>query len=71
MPHATPVSRSMLGCMGESSLAITAAAHLAPLVDRVDLDSNLNIEPDPFVGATWCGGRLQLPTGAGLGVGLR
>jgi L-alanine-DL-glutamate epimerase-like enolase superfamily enzyme len=61
----------MLGCMGETSLAITAAAHLSSLADRIDLDSNLNLEPDPFVGATWYGGRLRLPAGAGLGVSAR
>lgn len=61
----------MLGCMGESSLAITAAAHLGSLADRVDLDSNLNLDPDPFVGARWEDGHLALPAGAGLGVGLR
>ena len=42
----------MLGCMVESSLAITAAAHLSPLVDHADLDGNLLIKDDPFVGVT-------------------
>jgi L-alanine-DL-glutamate epimerase-like enolase superfamily enzyme len=58
----------MLGCMVESSLAITAAAHLAPLVDYVDLDGNLLVESDPFVGATVEGGRLVLPDRPDLGV---
>ncbi len=58
----------MLGCMIESSLAITAAAHLAPLVDYVDLDGHLLIKDDPFVGAIVEKGRLVLPTGPGLGV---
>ncbi|MGB5550185.1 MAG: dipeptide epimerase [Thermoanaerobaculia bacterium] len=58
----------MLGCMVESSLAITAAAHLSPLVDFADLDGNLLITDDPFVGATVKGGRLVLPEEPGLGV---
>jgi len=58
----------MLGCMVESSLAITAAAHLAPLVDFVDLDGNLLVTNDPYQGATVKKGRLVLPQGSGLGV---
>ncbi len=58
----------MLGCMIESSLAVTAAAHLAPLVDHVDLDGNLLISNDPFVGAAVEEGRLVLPRDPGLGV---
>jgi L-alanine-DL-glutamate epimerase-like enolase superfamily enzyme len=61
----------MLGCMVESSLAITAAAHLSPLVDHVDLDGNLLIVDDSFVGVTVKGGRLVLPEEPGLGVRLR
>jgi L-alanine-DL-glutamate epimerase-like enolase superfamily enzyme len=58
----------MLGCMIESSLGITAAAHLSPLVDTADLDGNLLIENDPFLGATVEAGRLVLPDAPGLGV---
>ena len=58
----------MLGCMVESSLAITAAAHLSPLVDYADLDGNLLITDDPFTGVTVERGRLVLPDGPGLGV---
>jgi L-alanine-DL-glutamate epimerase-like enolase superfamily enzyme len=58
----------MLGCMIESSLAITAAAHVAPLVDFADLDGNLLITNDPFVGAEVRDGRLVLPSAPGLGV---
>ena len=58
----------MLGCMVESSLAITAAAHIAPLVDFADLDGNLLITNDPFVGAEVRDGRLVLPPAPGLGV---
>jgi L-alanine-DL-glutamate epimerase-like enolase superfamily enzyme len=58
----------MLGCMVESSLAITAAAHIAPLVDYADLDGNLLITNDPYVGAEVEDGRLVLPSEPGLGV---
>jgi L-Ala-D/L-Glu epimerase len=58
----------MIGCMIESSLAITAAAHVSPLVDLADLDGNLLLERDPFVGATVEEGRIVLPDGPGLGV---
>jgi L-Ala-D/L-Glu epimerase / N-acetyl-D-glutamate racemase len=61
----------MLGCMIESSLAITAAAHLSPLVDTADLDGNLLLEEDPFVGATVVNGRIVLPDAPGLGVARR
>jgi L-alanine-DL-glutamate epimerase-like enolase superfamily enzyme len=61
----------MLGCMVESSLGITAAAHLSPLVDHADLDGNLLIDNDPFVGVTVRDGRLVLPQGPGLGVHRR
>lgn len=58
----------MIGCMGETSLAITAGAHLSPLVDHVDLDSHLNLRADPFVGAAYVDGRVVPGDGAGLGV---
>ena len=58
----------MLGCMIESSVSITAAAHLAPLVDVADLDGALLIKDDPFDGATFDGGRIRLPDAPGLGV---
>ena len=58
----------MLGCMIETSLGITAAAHLAPLVDWADLDGNLTVTNDPFTGLRVEQGRLVLPDGPGLGV---
>lgn len=61
----------MLGCMIESSLGITAAAHLSPLVDAADLDGNLLVTNDPFRGVRVVGGRLVLPDGPGLGVERR
>lgn len=58
----------MLGCMIETSVGITAAAHLAPLVDWADLDGNQTVINDPFTGVRVKDGRLVLPDGPGLGV---
>ena len=58
----------MIGCMIETSVAITAAAHLSPLADYADLDGNLLITNDPFSGAAVRQGRLVLPEGPGIGV---
>jgi L-alanine-DL-glutamate epimerase-like enolase superfamily enzyme len=63
--------RVMLGCMIESSLAITAAAHLTPLVDYADLDGHLLIDNDPYEGVKVKNGKLVLPDGPGLGVKAR
>ncbi|MGI8827733.1 MAG: dipeptide epimerase [Chloroflexota bacterium] len=58
----------MMGCMLESSIAITAAAHLSPLIDYADLDGNLLIDNDPYQGVRVEVGRLVLPQGPGLGL---
>ncbi len=59
----------MLGCMVESSLGVTAAAHVAGLADWIDLDGALLLERDPYVGATWDPlWRPVLPDAPGLGV---
>jgi L-alanine-DL-glutamate epimerase-like enolase superfamily enzyme len=58
----------LLSCMIESSLAVTAAAHLAPLCQHVDLDGPLLVADDPFEGVLYEGGRLRLPNRPGLGV---
>lgn len=58
----------MVGCMVETSIAITAAAQFTPLVDIVDLDGAALLAEDPYVGATIDGGQLVIPTGSGLGV---
>ena len=61
----------MVGCMIESSLGITAAAHFTPLVDIVDLDGAALLAADPFAGASIAGGQVTLPSGPGLGVTRR
>lgn len=58
----------MLGCMTETSCAISAAAQLAPLVDWVDLDGALLITNDPFNGAKLTDGRIVPTDRAGIGV---
>ncbi len=60
--------KTMLGCMISSSVTVTAAAHLSPLVDYADLDGNLLISNDPFHGVRVEKGKLILPKGAGLGL---
>jgi L-alanine-DL-glutamate epimerase-like enolase superfamily enzyme len=61
----------MVGCMIESSIGITAAAQVTPLVDICDLDGAALLAQDPFAGATIEGGRLRLPEGPGLGLSAR
>jgi len=58
----------MLGCMIESSIAISAAAHLSPLVDYADLDGNLLLAEDPFDGVQVENGKLILNDKPGLGI---
>ena len=60
--------KTMLGCMVSSSVSVTAAAHLSPLVDYSDLDGNLLISNDPFHGVRVEKGKLILPKGPGLGL---
>lgn len=61
----------LLSCMIESSLAVTAAAHIAPLCQHVDLDGPLLIDDDPFEGVRHREGRLVLPDRPGLGISPR
>ncbi len=58
----------MLGCMVESAILSTAAAHLSPLVDWADIDGPFLTAHDPFAGVTYDNGKLVLPNGPGLGV---
>jgi len=58
----------MMGCMICTSLAITAAAHMSPLLDFADLDGAALLADDPFRGATIDGGTIAIPAGPGLGV---
>ncbi len=58
----------MLGCMVESSVAISAAANISPLVDFADLDGNMIISDDPFDGAYLNKGNIVLNDLPGIGV---
>ena len=58
----------MIGCMIETSVAISAAAQLSPLVDHADLDGNILIGNDPFVGVNVKQGKLELVDKPGIGV---
>jgi L-alanine-DL-glutamate epimerase-like enolase superfamily enzyme len=58
----------MLSCMVETSVGVTAAAHLAPLCDYADLDGPLLIKNDPYRGLTYDGAKMTLPVAAGLGL---
>jgi L-alanine-DL-glutamate epimerase-like enolase superfamily enzyme len=60
--------RVMLGSMVESSLALSAAAQLAPLADYLDLDGHWLLASDPFDGAPAERGRIVLSDRPGLGV---
>lgn len=63
--------KTMLGCMISSSVTVTAAAQLSPLVDYADLDCHLLISNDPCHGVTVKDGKLVLPIGPGLGLTTR
>lgn len=59
----------MLGCMIETSIGTTAAAHLAPLVDWIDLDGHLYVANDDYEGIRYdAHGRLLMPDRPGIGV---
>ena len=60
----------MIGCMTETSCAVSAAAQLSPLVDFADLDGNLLISNDRFDGVKVVNGKLTLPPDPGIGVTL-
>jgi L-alanine-DL-glutamate epimerase-like enolase superfamily enzyme len=66
--------KTMIGCMIESSVLISAAAHLAELADHLDLDGNLLIRNDPYFGVTATNGLLsfaETPERVGLRVRAR
>ena len=58
----------MVGCMTETSCAVSAAAQFSPYVDFADLDGNLLIANDRFDGVKVVDGKLTLPDRPGIGV---
>ena len=61
----------MIGCMTETSCAVSAAAQLSPLADWADLDGNLLIDNDVFEGVTIIDGKIILPDRPGIGIRQR
>lgn len=60
--------RVMMGCMTETSCAVSAAAQLSPLVDWADLDGNLLISNDVFEGVKVIDGKITLNELPGIGI---
>jgi L-alanine-DL-glutamate epimerase-like enolase superfamily enzyme len=58
----------MIGCMTETSCAVSAAAQLSPVVDFADLDGNLLIKNDIFKGMEVKKGKITLPDRPGIGL---
>jgi len=61
----------MVGCMIESSVGISAIAHLLPLIDYADMDSPLLISNDPAEGVKWRDGKVVFSNHPGTGVTLK
>ncbi|MGB5705719.1 MAG: dipeptide epimerase [Arenicellales bacterium] len=51
--------KTMIGCMGESSMSIAAGAAITGFIDHIDLDSHLNLDPDPCTGAEMMDGIIM------------
>jgi L-alanine-DL-glutamate epimerase-like enolase superfamily enzyme len=60
--------RVMIGCMTETSCAISAAAQLAPQAEWADLDGNLLISNDPYEGVKIVDGKISLVDKPGIGI---
>jgi L-alanine-DL-glutamate epimerase-like enolase superfamily enzyme len=60
----------MIGCMTETSCAISAAAQLSPKTDWADLDGNLLISNDPYKGVMVVDGKMTLVDRPGIGINM-
>jgi len=58
----------MIGCMTETSCAISAAAQLSPMMDWADLDGALLIKNDPYEGMQVIDGKVTLTDYPGIGL---
>ncbi|VAX15923.1 L-alanine-DL-glutamate epimerase (EC 5.1.1.n1) [hydrothermal vent metagenome] len=58
----------MLGCMTETSCAISAMSQMAPMANWADLDGNLLISNDPFEGMLIVDGKVTLTDAPGIGL---
>lgn len=62
--------KTMVGCMTESSVGISAIAHIAPLLDYVDMDGAMLLAKDPARGVVILPDQVVFPDGAGIGARL-
>ncbi|SIO00590.1 dipeptide epimerase [Algoriphagus halophilus] len=62
--------KTMVGCMTESSIGITAIAHIAPLLDYVDMDGAMLLAKDPATGVKITPEKVTFPDGNGIGASL-
>lgn len=59
--------KTMVGCMTESSVGITAIAHIAPLLDYVDMDGAMLLAKDPAKGVIITPEKITFPEEPGIG----
>ncbi len=59
--------KTMVGCMTETSVGISAIGHLLPLLDYVDMDGTMLINNDPAAGVTFDYGQIIFPDRTGTG----
>jgi L-alanine-DL-glutamate epimerase-like enolase superfamily enzyme len=62
--------KTMVGCMTESSVGISAIAHIAPLLDYVDMDGAMLLAKDPARGVQISPTEVRFPAGPGIGAEL-
>ena len=62
--------KTMVGCMTESSVGISAIAHIAPLLDYVDMDGAMLLSKDPARGVRIFPEKVLFPEGPGIGAEL-
>lgn len=62
--------KTMVGCMTESSIGISAIAHIAPLLDYVDMDGAMLLAKDPAKGVLITPEKVTFPSGNGIGAEL-
>ena len=63
--------KTMIGCMGESSVAIAAGSAIGALMDHIDLDSHFNLNPDPAEGLEMIDGVVSPRDVPGHGASLK
>ncbi|MBT6006649.1 MAG: dipeptide epimerase [Prolixibacteraceae bacterium] len=69
LAHANQM-KVMIGCMTETSCAVSAAAQLSPMAEWADLDGNLLISNDPYSGIKIVNGKVTLNNNPGIGISI-